>query len=74
MIRLPRGQQAVGNKVSVCMVNSTDQYQTVVTDTIVGRGAITQEREDLAKTLSQVGLTSTYNRYMVLKQGGRGIS
>ena len=48
VVRLPRGQQAVGNKVSVFMVNGTDQYQTVLAHTIVGQGAVTQEQEDLA--------------------------
>ena len=65
VIRLPRGQQAVGNKVSVFMVNSTDQYQTVLADTIVGRGAVTQEQGDLAETLSQVGADQHIQR-----QGG----
>ena len=55
VVRLPCGQQAVGNKVSVFMVNGTDQYQTVLAHTIVGRRAVTQEQEDFAKTLSQVG-------------------
>ena len=55
VVRLNRGQQAVGNKVSVLMVNNTDQYQTVLAKTVVGRGAVTQERGDLADSLSQVG-------------------
>ena len=37
VIRLHRGQQAMGNKVSVFMVNSIDQYQTVLANTVVGR-------------------------------------
>ena len=71
MIRLPRGQQAVGNKVSVFMVNSTDQYQTVVADTIVGREAVTQERGDLAETLSQVGADQHIQRVYGVNAGGR---
>ena len=71
VIRLPRGQQAVGNKVSVFMVNSTDQYQTVLADTIVGRGAVTQEQGDLAETLSQVGADQHIQRVYGVSAGGR---
>ena len=45
------------------MVNNTDQHQTVLAYTVVGRGAITQEQEDLAETLS------TSSGYMELDQG-----
>ena len=72
MIRLPRGQQAAGNKVSVFMVNGTDQYQTVVADTIVGRGAVTQERGDLAETLNQVGADQHIQRVYGVSAGGKG--
>ena len=71
VIQLPCGQQAVGNKVSVFMVNSTDQYQTVVADTIVGRGAVTQERGDLAETLNQVGADQHIQRVYGVNAGGK---
>ena len=72
VVRLPRGQQAVGNKVSVFMVNGTDQYQTVLAHTIVGRGAVTQEQEDLAETLSQVGADQHIQRVYGVRVGGGG--
>ena len=53
MIPLPRGQKAVGNKVSVFMVNNTDLPQSVMAHNVVGRGSLTQEQEDLAETLSR---------------------
>ena len=72
VVRLHRGQQAVGNKVSVFMVNSTDQYQTVLANTVVGRGAVTQERGDLADTLSQVGADQHIQRVYGVNTGGGG--
>ena len=38
VVQLPRGQQAVGNKVSVFMVNNTKQHQTVLAHRVVGKG------------------------------------
>ena len=71
VVRLNRGQQAMGNKVSGFMVNSTDQYQTVLANTVVGRGAVTQERGDLADTLSQVGADQHIQRVYGVNTGGR---
>ena len=69
VVRLPRGQKAVGNKVSVFMVNNTDQYQTVLAKTVVGRGAVTQERGDLADSLSQVGADQHIQRVYGVNTG-----
>mgnify|MGYP006923109174 FL=1 len=71
VVRLNRGQQAVGNKVSVFMVNNTDQYQTVLAKTVVGRGAVTQERGDLADSLSQVGADQHIQRVYGVNTGGK---
>jgi len=72
VVPLPRGQQAVGNKVSVFMVNNTDQPQSVMAHTVVGRGSLTQERENLAETLSQVGADLHIQRVNGVGTGGRG--
>ena len=71
VVRLHRGQQATGNKVNVFMVNSTDQYQTVLANTVVGRGTVTQERGDLAETLSQVGADPHIQRVYGVNTGGK---
>ena len=71
VVRLHRGQQATGNKVNVFMVNSTDQYQTVLANTVVGRGTVTQERSDLAETLSQVGADPHIQRVYGVNTGGK---
>ena len=72
VVQLPRGQQAVGNKVSVFMVNNTEQHQTVLAHTVVGQGSVTQEKEDLAESLSQVGADLHTQRVYGITPGGRG--
>ena len=47
-------------------------YQTVLAHTIVGRGAVTQEQEDLAETLSQVGADQHIQRVYGVRVGGGG--
>ena len=54
------------------MVNDTDHYQTVLANTIVGQGAVTQVQEDLAETLSQVGADQDIQRIYGVRVGGRG--
>ena len=73
VIPLPRGQQAVGNKVSVFMINNTDLHQPVLAHTVVGRGSLTQEQENLADTLSQVGADPHIQRVHGVRAGGGGI-
>ena len=55
VIPLPRSQQAVGNQVSIFMINNTDFPEEIDAHTVVGIGSLTQEQEKLADTLSQVG-------------------
>ena len=70
VVPFPRGQQAVGNKVSVFMVNNTDQPQSVMAHAVVGRGSLTQEQENLAETLSQVGADLHIQRVHGVRTGG----
>ena len=72
VVPLPRGQQAVGNKVSVFMINNTDLHQPVLAHTVVGRGSLTQEHENLAETLSQVGADPHIQRVHGVGAGGGG--
>jgi len=54
------------------MVNNTDQHQSVLAHAVVGRGSLTQEQENLAETLSQVGADLHIQRVHGVGTGGGG--
>ena len=54
------------------MVINTDQHQSVLAHTVVGRGSLTQEQENLAETLSQVGANLRTQRVNGVGTGGGG--
>ena len=62
VIPLPRSQQAVGRQVRIFMVNNTDYPEEVP--------SLTQEQEDLADTLTQVGADPHIQRVHGVRAGG----
>ena len=72
VVPIPRGQQAIGNQVSVYVVNNTDWHHVVPAHSIVGRGSLTQELENLADSLSQVGADLHIQRVHGIRPGGDG--
>ena len=70
VIPLPRSQQAVGRQVRIFMVNNTDYPEEVPAHTVVGVGSLTQEQEDLADTLNQVGADPHIQRVHGVRAGG----
>jgi transposase InsO family protein len=69
VVPLPRSQQAVGNQVKIFMVNNTDSPAIVEAHAVVGVGALTQEQEKLAETLSQVGADPHIQRVHGVRAG-----
>ena len=59
----------MGRQVRIFMVDNTDYPEEVPAHTVVGVGSLTQEQEDLADTLTQVGADPHIQRVHGVRAG-----